>query len=78
MGTDMPFVQVSELPHGPEAADKGAVCEAGVERHQCKEFILRGADGCYHCGYLDGVRDGREIEHEMLRADDEARWEGMD
>jgi len=72
MGTDMPFVQVSELPHGPEAADKGAVCEAGVERHHCPEFILRGADGCYTCGYLDGVRDGRELEREKMRDDEEA------
>jgi len=46
-------------------------------RADCVFYAEGGPDECYDCGYRDGLDDGRELERDRSRSDEEM-WEGMD
>ena len=73
MGTDMSTGEVPGMRSSAETSDKGAVCEAGLERRFCDMFRGHGSDACYQCGYLDGYRDGLENSEEI-----EERYGGLE
>jgi len=76
MGTDMSEGEVPEVQDRTKAANQDTVCAAGNVRHRCRHFIANGADGCYECGYLDGRRDGLDMEQEAQ--DEEERYGGLE
>jgi len=75
----LPPENACEMPalrsgHPSKGCDKGQICQSGVVRADCRHFACGGPDECYDCGYRDGLSDGREL----VRAELEDRYEGMD
>ena len=79
---DVPTEDAGQVPplregHPVTRSDPGKVCEHGMFRADCIFYAEGGPDECYDCGYRDGLDDGRELERERSRSDEEL-WDWMD